>query len=254
MQPRLKETPESPERARFFAGQNVLPADLMQDQGYLLHGMRRRNRLVDGWGILLGLDVVPPPKDGTPKNEKWVRVAPGYAFTPLGDPVYVADWVQVNLSSQSTDGTLPIRYKYAGCGDVPAAPQPQDRKSDALVLVIEAVEEGAGLVRAGKRACGTSDYCEATRLRDGFQFRLLALSKVAKDRDPYAEPAEKSDELSRTMLNRLVGPRLDRCFVALATIQFPDGTPVSSGDNVRREVFKRINDFGKSVLQSGPAT
>ena len=134
------------ERIRYFPRQVVTPPDLAQDRKYLLHRHRRHNRLLDGWGIVLGLEVVVvPPKPGKPADGAtadiraafrklddeykqfakdygdidaveaagtWVGVKAGYAVTPGGDEVYLPTPILVNTVQELNQALV---TQPAGC-------------------------------------------------------------------------------------------------------------------------------------------
>src|SRR5262245_56456776 len=142
MQRRQRFDPASLERALFFDFQNILPADLTQDQGYFLDKLRRHNRLLTGWGVVHMLDVKKaadapnldnvspwPPTEVANEDRKWVWVGPGFGLTPLGDELYLYDGVFVHVTHEYTDGVLPMITSRSGCRTTPETAQ---EKKDRL--------------------------------------------------------------------------------------------------------------------------
>ncbi len=198
---------DSQERTRYFPRQVVTPPDLAQDREYLLHRHRRHNRLLHGWGIVLGLEVtaVPPkpaklPTTATTAETKandlldsayrafvkecgnpdevgagaWIGVKAGYAVTPRGDEVYLPGGILVNAAVEM-NGSLVVQP--AGCR-TDLAPHALSREG-AYYLIVEATESEARPVRAAGARCGDHpDQFEFSRLRDGIQFRLASKDLV----------------------------------------------------------------------------
>src|SRR5438094_329685 len=93
------------ERTLFFSRQVLTPADLAQNTEYLLHRLRRHNRLLHGWGIRLGLHaqriklsdaqewirthVLLKGTSAQDYVDYWLQVVPGYGITPPGDEIYL---------------------------------------------------------------------------------------------------------------------------------------------------------------------
>jgi hypothetical protein len=75
-------------------GGALTAGDLRLEQDYQLQRLRRHLRLVHGWGIVCGLNVVPAP--GT---SGWnLFVCPGYGIGPCGDEIIVPKRFAFNLS------------------------------------------------------------------------------------------------------------------------------------------------------------
>jgi hypothetical protein len=68
-------------------------ADLRLEQSYFLQRLRRHLRLVHGWGIVCGLNVV-PASNGNPWH---FIVCPGYGIGPCGDEILVPSAVRFDL-------------------------------------------------------------------------------------------------------------------------------------------------------------
>ncbi len=219
------------ERTRYFSRQVVTPPDLAQDREYLLHRHRRHNRLLHGWGIVLGLDVGIAPLPGTDVAAKeaiskfeseyckldgvdtaagtWVGVKAGYAITPSGDEVYLSTGILANTVQELNQALV---TQPAGCRS-DLAPRSLERKaSDTFYLIVEATESEARPVRAAGNRCGDHpDQFEFSRLRDGIQFRLVAAKDLAK---PVPTAQER-------LTGNLIKPNSD--IIVLKKVEFAAG-------------------------------
>lgn len=72
-------------------GGEFTAGDLQLEQKYRLQRLRRRLRLVHGWGVVCGLNVVPAGG--------WcLMVCPGYGIGPCGDEIFVPSPLRFNLA------------------------------------------------------------------------------------------------------------------------------------------------------------
>ena len=75
------------ERNHYFKGKFLTPRDMRAETEYLLSRMRTHNRLLHGWGILCGLNVVEHPTDECRKN--YVIIKEGAALDCCGREIYL---------------------------------------------------------------------------------------------------------------------------------------------------------------------
>jgi hypothetical protein len=194
------------ERTRYFTGQLLDEADLMQEQRYFREKVRRHNRMLHGWGIVSGLEVRPGPADGE------VTVEPGYALDRYGDEIVVADAVIVDLLREDDAGNA-----------VAPCPHPDDherkrvrkRRSPArpLYLAIRYAECSTHPVPVGESV-------EFSRTRESFAVKLLTKLPVSYRRH---RPHGKQD--SRPCPDSLAEP-----WVILAEVALDLDLKVSSVD------------------------
>src|SRR2546427_4104106 len=71
--------PSGLERLRYFPRQLLTADDMRAEQEYVREKRRRHNRLLHGWGVVCGLEVVLDPQAGP----RAVSICPGYALGPL---------------------------------------------------------------------------------------------------------------------------------------------------------------------------
>jgi hypothetical protein len=84
-------------------GGELTAADLRLGQQYRLQRLRRHLRLVHGWGIVCGLNVV---SAADPANPWSLFLCPGYGIGPCGDEIMVARRFTFNLADYAW--TLPL--------------------------------------------------------------------------------------------------------------------------------------------------
>lgn len=239
-QPRTPRTDDSLERTQYFPEQILSPSDLAQDRTYLLHRLRRHNRLLHGWGIVLGFtvealpanDVVaaekpkkcrtpasgtsPLPPDVKPGDGTWLVVQPGYAVTPLGDEIYLPDPIYLN-TSEELDGAL-VAIPAECCSHT--SPCKVDPKGKTFYLIIEAFESESRPVSAANTRCGDHpEHFEFSRIRDTLRFRL-----IEKPVQPYADDNDR---------RKLLTGNPDRDYLSLGTITFPNGSAPVYSDHHR---------------------
>jgi hypothetical protein len=76
------------ERNRYFTGKSMMARDFRADQDYFLSHHRLHNRLMHGWGVVCGLNVVRHPNEDCAKL--WVVIRGGIAFDCCGRELIMA--------------------------------------------------------------------------------------------------------------------------------------------------------------------
>lgn len=151
------------ERVRFFPQQLVTSEDLNDQVEYVLNKLRRHNRYLHGFGIVCGLDVTAPD---AAQNETGysIAVAPGYALSPFGDEVYVAEAFNWDLSDAIFGGP-----------EVCPPKTPEVLKGCLYYAAIRPVACFSRPVRVRADSCGCDDgACEFSRVRESFEYDLLS--------------------------------------------------------------------------------
>lgn len=131
------------------AGGEFTASELQLDQRYRAQRIRRHLRLVHGWGVVCGLNVVPANDAG---NGWELFVCPGYGVGPCGDEILVKCRFRFNLRNYLW--TRPLRSQ-----------------SEIAWIGIEAVERPSAWVAAPEPdcGCGCSDGEKPSRFEDGFR-------------------------------------------------------------------------------------
>src|SRR4051812_18983973 len=118
------------ERVRYFPRQLLTADDMRAEQEYLRQRQRRFNRLVIGWGVVCGLEVV-----FDPKKPDEVRVCPGYALGPWGDEIYVPEMVTVPFGGRFTDPADPCEPSPRPIGRSPKISNLRSTETTAYVAI-----------------------------------------------------------------------------------------------------------------------
>ncbi len=149
------------ERSRFFPRQLVGADDLTQDQIYFREKLRRHNRLLHGWGVVCGAGVT--------YDECVATVSEGYILGPLGDEILIDGDTTIDVCKQSSVSSLDCGDVDVWCGDPPSV-----KDGATVYLAVRHVERLARPVRAPGCGCGCEDGdCEYSRIRDGFELKVL---------------------------------------------------------------------------------
>jgi hypothetical protein len=133
-------------RPDWRAGGEFRAADLRLEQQYFLQRLRRHLRLVHGWGVVCGLNVV-----ASNEGDGWeLFVCPGYGIGPCGDEIFVPERIRFNLRD----------YLWT---------RPVAATTNRVWIAIEAREDALGYAFAPEVACGCScldSREEVSRLAD----------------------------------------------------------------------------------------
>jgi hypothetical protein len=130
------------------AGSALTAAKLELEQRYLLQRGRRHLRLVHGWGVVCGLNVVPVAGSGG-----WeFLVCPGYGVGPCGDELLLNRQLAFNLRD----------FLWT---------RPMDIYSEEAWVQLEAAEMASDYEPRGSQGCGCGCGCGCD---DGMQTAGLA--------------------------------------------------------------------------------
>jgi hypothetical protein len=155
------------EHVRYFPRQLITADDMRAEQEFFLNKMRRHNRFLHGWGVVCGCQVVPLP---TAKNPWQVQVCPGYAVSPQGDEIVIAQCVtfDLQLGMQPCD---PCTVAW------PCPPQPvwsPGSEQRTVYLAVRYLECASRPVRVHPAGCGCDELdCEYSRIRETFELKML---------------------------------------------------------------------------------
>jgi len=93
-------------RPSWRAGALVTADDLRAEQAYALERQWQHNRMLHGYGIVVGLEVLIEGDETNPE----VVVAPGYALDGWGREIVLREPARVPLPRERRDLTVYIRY------------------------------------------------------------------------------------------------------------------------------------------------
>jgi hypothetical protein len=169
------------ERLRYFQRQLLSADDMTVEQDYFREKLRRHNRFLHGFGVVCGLEVTAAPTDEKPWR---VKVGPGYALSPQGDEIDVAEAAYLDLAECGPDATTDP------CD--PGLLHGRPARGNTVYVAVKYAECLARPVR-GAVSCGCDDTsCEYSRVRDSFELACLEqfpLSHIRGARDLCAEGA-----------------------------------------------------------------
>jgi hypothetical protein len=209
------------ERVRYFPRQLMTAEDMRTEQDYFVERLRRHNRLLHGWGIICGLQVLP---DATADQPWRVKVCPGSAVAVTGDEIDVARPVWFDLAS-------PPDPTDAECLPCPCPPGPPMASSaegaTTHYLAIRYLCRPARPVRTGHTECGCGDGCETSRWRDDYELGLLSTlegpyaNEWAEDELQWLTRLKKALTAKSGLIGlptRSVCPQTDYPWIILATV------------------------------------
>lgn len=163
------------ERPRYFAGKLLTGDDLQLEQDYLVERLRRRNRLLVGWGVVTGLRV------SVDRSSSAVVITPGVAIDCAGNEIVVE--CEVRLGLAALDGR---RYVTVGYEETPIDPVPvadgtafsRIREGASLALAETNPNAGHRGTGRGTPGCGNAHpVCIATLARHGSRWVVLSASR-----------------------------------------------------------------------------
>ena len=160
------------ERNDYYSGKLMTVRDYCAEQNYFNEKRWLINRMINGWGVVCGLDVQRIPLDENDLSKgydnKKVRITPGLAIDCCGREILVCEEQDVDL--------------------VPEAPecQPDNTSEEKLVICLEYDECGTEQLNIPLPGCnqknGTSEY---NRIRDSFSIHVRYESDVDIQQKPY---------------------------------------------------------------------
>lgn len=173
------------DRNRYFTGKYLTARDFQGEQDFMLSRMRLHNRLLHGWGIVCGLEVMPHPDERC--RDQYVVVCPGIAIDCRGREIVVERRTLVPLrrSEERAEGR---EHNGCGCGAAAhgdAAERPKQTTeplTGEYFLCLSYEEEKIEYIPALYHE-GTCDakHLEANRVREGACLRLCPRDEVGPD-------------------------------------------------------------------------
>jgi hypothetical protein len=204
------------ERNNYYYGKLMTVRDFFAEQCYFNEKRWLINRMVNGWGVVCGLDV--KPKEGSPDM---VIVTPGMAIDSCGREILVCHEQEVHL--------IP---KESPCQQVPPGNLEEDDKK--LAICLEYYECMTEAVHLPPVACDQKEKCEFNRIRDSFKIRVIPISNKAPVHPPFClEKEEKKISLYQYLCDRLREhcPEPPDCpCVILATVKVDQNGKVAEED------------------------
>ncbi|GMT47978.1 MAG: hypothetical protein IEMM0007_1544 [bacterium] len=147
------------ERNNYFYGKLMTVRDFSAEQHYFNEKRWLINRMVNGWGVVCGLDV--KPIDG--ETDK-VLVTPGLAVDCCGREILVCEEQEVQL--------IPVE---SACRKGKEEKKQGEKKQ--LVICLEYHECKTEPIHLPPIACDQKEKGEFNRIRDGFNIRAMFMSE-----------------------------------------------------------------------------
>jgi hypothetical protein len=150
------------ERNRYYTGKFMTARDFQGEQDYLRSRHHLHNRLLHGWGIVCGLEVVLNPRQECQNTT--VVVKAGVALDCHGREVVLTEDTVFEVPRP----TPPV-----------AAPDSKPLPREELLLSLYFTEESIELTPAiFSEGVGETESDQANRIREGATLRLVSLDKV----------------------------------------------------------------------------
>lgn len=168
------------ERPNWYEGRPVTAAGLDEQQALFRERMRRRNRLLHGWGIVRGLEV-------TTRSPGTLVVAAGFALDAAGNEILIpsettVDAGRAGLEPDGATHWLAVRWDESPTGEHP--PEAPDVSAMAAAFV-EDFELALLAEDPGEQANGRVDVHAAP---------WLVLATVVRDADTLrVDPAPRTE-------------------------------------------------------------
>lgn len=156
------------ERNNYYYGKLMTVRDFLDEQRYFNEKRWLINRMVNGWGVVCGLDVKRKPLDpedpGKGYDDKNVIVTPGMAIDGFGREIIVNE-----------ERLVPLIPEKDSCIN-----EEQAKNPDKLLICIEYRECKTEPIMFPSITCDSEDKTQFNRIRDGFKIRV----KIDKGEPP----------------------------------------------------------------------
>lgn len=207
------------ERNNYFHGKLMTVRDFFAEQCYFNEKRWLINRMINGWGVVCGLDVVA-------RKEK-IFVSPGLAIDCCGREILVCEEQEVELVPQESQ-----------CEKIK---QERPRKERKFIICLQYFECKTEPVSLPPIACDQKEKCEFNRIRDSFKITVLPYTEQEYQRQPYCPQtkAEKEKNLHQYLCDRLRQEGCPECpepscvILAIVTLD-KDGNLIGEPDQCSR--------------------
>lgn len=153
------------ERNNYFYGKLLTEQDFLAEQCYFNEKRRLINRMILGWGIVCGLDVVRHEKDKTK-----ILVKPGLAIDCCGREISVCEEQEVLLAPSESECEKESSEKNGG--------------EKEFIVCLEFNECKTEPAPMSHVACDRKEKCEYNRIRDSFRISVVPRHEHAHHRHP----------------------------------------------------------------------
>ncbi len=182
------------ERNNYYYGKLMTVRDFEAEQNYFNNKRWLINRMVNGWGVVCGLDVY--------KNkENEIIVKPGIAIDPCGREIVVCDETPAKWGSKKPD-----------CHTKEEKNSKDKKRSieKEFYVCLEYMECKTEAVPLPPMECSPQDRCEYNRIRDSFRITLKTEADVNLE-DPYGKYCPNTEKCEKSIHDYLCEKLKDGC-------------------------------------------
>lgn len=178
------------ERNNYFYGKLMTERDFFAEQRYFNEKRRLINRMILGWGVVCGLDVVTVENDPTK-----VLVKPGLAIDCSGREILVCEEQEVRLMPRESECDKEQSEKREGERDLVICLQFHECKTEPVPML--------------PVACDQKNKCEFNRIRDSFRISVIPVQQHAHHHKPLCP--RKAEDREKTLHHYLCDRLRDHC-------------------------------------------
>jgi len=226
------------EWVRYFPRQLITADDMRAEQDYFREKLRRHNRMLHGWGVVCGCEVVA-------KNNWQVTVSAGYLITPAGDEICIPEDITFDLAQDSPKAYDPCPQP------TPCSPAGGAKAvaGNTVYLAVCYSECNTRPVRTHPAGCGCGcddSACEYSRARESYELVCLdelpeSYGTTMQNEDEWMKIASAADDAGKRSIPDC-SPWTDDCCVVLAQVKLPtkqsDQITLENIFLTRRPLFK----------------
>ena len=214
----------------------LLTADEMRAADeYFRVKLRRHNRMLHGWGVVCGGEVIA-------LKTKWqVKVGKTYVITPAGDEICIPEDITFDLASDSPKAYDPCP-RPTPCSPAGAVKAAEGKTIYLAVCYSECNTRPVRIHPAGC-GCGCDDSaCEYSRVRESYELVCLDVLPESHQKATDADSKLKKlmfeyiDKKDKNLPIPVCPPHTDDCCVVLAKITLPakQNDPINTIVDMRR--------------------
>lgn len=226
-------------RPRFFDGQLLSADDLTRLEHYIVKKNRLHNRVLHGWGVVCGLEVVCDP------CEDQVIVRQGYALSPCGDDIVVCENAAVPICELIKECRNTAAYDDCYSSRLNAEERGCEESLENWTLLvcydekpsrgITPLRAGSGAACCSRCACGGSSSCGCSCHEKSTSAAKTSFARVSPQCEPslicegFHFEVRKASLPGNGKLKLFQGEMIDRfleCYRELISIipEFPQDT------------------------------
>jgi hypothetical protein len=172
------------ERNNYFYGKLMTVRDFFAEQCYFNEKRWLINRMVLGWGVVCGLDVVAADDDPTK-----VKVKPGLAIDCCGREILVCE-----------EKVVPLVPEEPACQKTPKEPAQNGRTLAVCLAYRQCKTEPLPLPPI---ACDQKEKGEFNRIRDSFEIKVIDVPEPPHRKRHHCPQEDKSASLHKYICGRL---------------------------------------------------